>query len=73
MLCKFKTLGLKCCFGCDILPLLGLELLRTLQMKLYSKLLDVDAVNTPCKFLAGIEMYVLRDTIKNKHCYLKKN
>ena len=30
-------------------------------------------MQTSCKFLAGIEMYVLRDTIKNKRCYLKKN
>ena len=41
-------------------------------MKLYSKLMDVDVVKTPCKFLAGIEMYVLRDMIKNKHFYFKK-
>jgi len=34
--------------------------------------LDVDGVNTPCKFLAGIEMYVLRDTIKNKRFIFKK-
>jgi len=37
------------------------------------KPLDVDGVNTLCKFLVGIEMYALRDTIKNKHCYFKKN
>ena len=30
-------------------------------MKSYSKPLDVDGVNTPCTFLAMIEMYVLRD------------
>jgi len=41
-------------------------------MKSYSKALDVDGVNTPCNFLAVIEMYVLRDTIKNKCCSLKK-
>ena len=41
-------------------------------MKSYSKALDVDRVQTSCKFLVGIEMYVLRDTIKNKHFYFKK-
>jgi len=29
-------------------------------------------VQTSCKFLAGIEMYVLRDIIKNKRFYFKK-
>ena len=48
------------------------KLLITLRMKSYSKTLDVDGVNTPCKFFAEIEMYVLRDAIKNKRCYLKK-
>ena len=72
MLCEFKTLGLKCYFECDIPPLCALELLRTLRMKLYSKPLDVDWVQTSCEFLAGIEMYVLRDMIKNNRYYFKK-
>ena len=70
--CELKTLGWKCCVGCEIPPLCGLKLLRTLRIKLYSKPLDVNWVQISCKFLAGIEMYVLRNTIKNKHCSFKK-
>ena len=72
MLCKFKTLDWKYCFGCDIPPLCGLKLLKTLWMKSYSKRLNVDWVQISYKFFAEIEMYVLRDTIKNKRCYFKK-
>jgi len=41
-------------------------------MKSSLNLLDVDGVIIACKFFTWIEMYVLRDTTKNKRCYFKK-
>jgi len=43
---------------CDIPPVCGLKIVENASNESYLKPLDVDGVNTPCKFLAWIKIYM---------------